>query len=264
MAGTITHEWNGTVLTITSDSGTSSADLRGATGMRGAQGPAGIGINGKDGTITFEELTEEQKASLKGKDGTVTFEELTEAQKATLKGDKGDKGDAYEITVEDYQEIANLVLSDIDAGAGITKHYHITNAMWLTAEEKEMLASWLTTLPKNWYITIGMSASSDSVAVVMDTAVNDDTLLLYMYSGWNHSIFTYAWRYGDTLLHEMYWKMLASIDYVDDAIEDAIEGIVGDGSGGVVDLSNYYTKEEVERLVVNAIADIPVYDGSVV
>jgi hypothetical protein len=46
MAGTITHKWNGTVLTITSDSGTSSADLKGAKGddgVRGAQGVAGDG-----------------------------------------------------------------------------------------------------------------------------------------------------------------------------------------------------------------------------
>ena len=53
MAGTITHEWNGTVLTITSDSGTSSADLQGGkgdTGPRGAQGPAGVIVN-PDGTI---------------------------------------------------------------------------------------------------------------------------------------------------------------------------------------------------------------------
>lgn len=44
MAGKITHEWNGTVLTITSDSGTSSMDLKGDkgdTGVRGAQGVAG-------------------------------------------------------------------------------------------------------------------------------------------------------------------------------------------------------------------------------
>ena len=44
MAGTITHKWNGTVLTITSDSGTSSCDLQGGkgdTGIRGPQGPAG-------------------------------------------------------------------------------------------------------------------------------------------------------------------------------------------------------------------------------
>lgn len=48
MSGTISHSWNGTVLTITSDSGTSSADLKGEkgdTGIRGAQGPAGVLIN---------------------------------------------------------------------------------------------------------------------------------------------------------------------------------------------------------------------------
>lgn len=40
----ISHKWNGTVLTITSDSGTSSADLKGEkgdTGVRGAQGAKG-------------------------------------------------------------------------------------------------------------------------------------------------------------------------------------------------------------------------------
>ena len=48
----ISHKWNGTVLTITSDSGTSSADLKGEkgdTGIRGAQGAPGILISG-DGT----------------------------------------------------------------------------------------------------------------------------------------------------------------------------------------------------------------------
>lgn len=42
MAGTITHSWKGTVLTITSDAGTSSADLAGATGCRGPQGRPGV------------------------------------------------------------------------------------------------------------------------------------------------------------------------------------------------------------------------------
>lgn len=41
----IYHEWNGTTLTITSDSGTSSADLKGEMGVRGAQGAAGLGGN---------------------------------------------------------------------------------------------------------------------------------------------------------------------------------------------------------------------------
>lgn len=37
----IYHEWNGTTLTITSDSGTSSMDLKGEMGVRGPQGAAG-------------------------------------------------------------------------------------------------------------------------------------------------------------------------------------------------------------------------------
>ena len=47
MAGTIQHSWNGTVLTITSDSGTSSCDLKGAKGddgARGAQGAPGSSV----------------------------------------------------------------------------------------------------------------------------------------------------------------------------------------------------------------------------
>lgn len=56
MAGTITHKWEGTVLTITSDSGTSSMDLQGNTGNtgpRGPQGPAGILI-GENGVIDLD------------------------------------------------------------------------------------------------------------------------------------------------------------------------------------------------------------------
>lgn len=61
--------------------------------------PAIKGDKGADGTVSFDELTEEQRASLKGedgkdgKDGTVKFDALTDAQKASLKGEKGDKGD---------------------------------------------------------------------------------------------------------------------------------------------------------------------------
>ena len=74
MAGTITHEWNGTVLTITSDSGTSSADLRGATGIRGAQGRAGVILNA-DGTVDMngyatEQYVEDRIAQIEGTDLT--------------------------------------------------------------------------------------------------------------------------------------------------------------------------------------------------
>ena len=53
MAGEIKHEWNGTVLTITSDSGTSSMDLKGDkgnVGIRGPQGRAGVILH-DDGSI---------------------------------------------------------------------------------------------------------------------------------------------------------------------------------------------------------------------
>ena len=47
MAGNIYHKWDGSVLTITSDSGTSSSDLKGAKGddgARGAQGAPGSSV----------------------------------------------------------------------------------------------------------------------------------------------------------------------------------------------------------------------------
>ena len=53
MAGEIKHRWDGTVLTITSDSGTSSMDLKGEkgnVGIRGPQGRAGV-ILKEDGSV---------------------------------------------------------------------------------------------------------------------------------------------------------------------------------------------------------------------
>ena len=49
MAGQIFHEWNGTVLTITSDSGTSSMDLKGDKGDMGPRGPQSGGALIEDG-----------------------------------------------------------------------------------------------------------------------------------------------------------------------------------------------------------------------
>lgn len=60
MSGTITHSWNGTILTVTSDSGTSSADLKGDIGIRGAQGVQGEQYKPKKGIdyLTEEEINE--------------------------------------------------------------------------------------------------------------------------------------------------------------------------------------------------------------
>ena len=63
MAGTIKHSWEGTVLTIESDSGISSCDLKGDkgdTGIRGPQGATGEkggavdSVNGKIGEVELK------------------------------------------------------------------------------------------------------------------------------------------------------------------------------------------------------------------
>lgn len=79
----ITHEWNGTVLTITSDSGTSSADLKGEkgdTGIRGAQGEKGktgeFDAELLDGTLT------EAKAYTDTEVATVSAEAAAAMEKA--------------------------------------------------------------------------------------------------------------------------------------------------------------------------------------
>lgn len=85
-----THSWNGTVLTITSASGTSSADLKGdkgdtgETGPQGEQGPQGIqGTKGDKGDIGERGPTGETgPQGPKGDKGD--------------KGNKGDKGDTGE------------------------------------------------------------------------------------------------------------------------------------------------------------------------
>ena len=111
-----THQWNGTTLTITSASGTSSADLKGEKGEQGAPGEKGEpGEKGADGTMTFDDLTPEQKASLKGDDGqdgkdgqdgtsathswngtVLTVTSASGTSSADLKGEKGDQGNPGE------------------------------------------------------------------------------------------------------------------------------------------------------------------------
>lgn len=66
--------------------------VKGETGSAGPQGPQGeVGPQGPQGEIGPQGPVGPQGP--KGADGTMTFEDLTPEQKASLKGDKGDKGD---------------------------------------------------------------------------------------------------------------------------------------------------------------------------
>ena len=66
--------------------------------LRGPEGPKGA-----DGTMTFEDLTDEQREALRGPKGDpgdpLTFEDLTPEQRESLRGPKGEPGDP--LTFED-------------------------------------------------------------------------------------------------------------------------------------------------------------------
>ena len=66
--------------------------VKGETGSAGPQGPQGeVGPQGPQGETGPQGPVGPEGP--KGADGTMTFEDLTPEQKASLKGDKGDKGD---------------------------------------------------------------------------------------------------------------------------------------------------------------------------
>ena len=66
----------------------------GPQGPQGVQGPVGPkGDKGADGTVSFEELTEAQKASLRGEDGKpFTYDMFTPEQLMALTGPQGPEG----------------------------------------------------------------------------------------------------------------------------------------------------------------------------
>ena len=108
----VTHEWNGTTLTITSASGTTSQDLKGAKGDKGDKGDRGE--KGEPGAIGAQGIQGER--GLTGAQGI-------QGEKG-LKGDKGDTGkDGYTPvkgidywTAAEQQEIITATADAINAG----------------------------------------------------------------------------------------------------------------------------------------------------
>ena len=92
----------------------------GPQGPQGEAGPVGPqGPKGQDGTMSFEELTEEQKASLKGDKGDQGPRGVQGIQGE--KGEKGDKGDA--LTYEDLtdENKADLTQGFVTCSDGVTR-----------------------------------------------------------------------------------------------------------------------------------------------
>ena len=95
-----THEWNGTTLTVTSASGTSSANLKGE--------------KGNDGTsVTITSITE---STLDGGVNTVTF---SDGNVLNIKnGSAGSAGDFGGVSEADKNEIVSMVLASLPTWNG--------------------------------------------------------------------------------------------------------------------------------------------------
>lgn len=100
---------------------------KGAQGPQGERGPQGEpgpqGPKGADGTMSFEDLTEEQKASLKGDKGeTGPAGPQGEVGPQGPEGPAGKDGADYVLTDEDKAEIAGMIeVPEIDATDYYTK-----------------------------------------------------------------------------------------------------------------------------------------------
>lgn len=105
-----THSWNGTVLTVTSASGTSSADLKGATGSPGKDGSNGQpGADGVSPTVAVSKSGKVTTVSITDKNGTKTATVNDGAD-----GSSGSNGkDGTSVTVKSVSE------STADGGSNV-------------------------------------------------------------------------------------------------------------------------------------------------
>lgn len=119
-----THAWNGTTLTVTSASGTSSADLKGEPGHTPVKGEDYFdGAPGEDGISPVAVVTQTDTGA------TITITDKTGTTSAAVtNGKDGDKGDpgATPVRGTDYwtdadkQEIINSVLAALPAAEGVS------------------------------------------------------------------------------------------------------------------------------------------------
>ena len=109
-----THKWNGTMLTITSASGTSSADLKGEKGDKGDDG-----ANGKDGADYILTDDDKREIATQVSGDCVSYSEaqaLTDEQKKTARENIG-VNTTVSVTDDGY---GNVALNIKGAGMDVT------------------------------------------------------------------------------------------------------------------------------------------------
>ena len=103
-----THSWNGTTLTITSASGTSSADLKGAKGDKGEDGV--IGKDGTSPTVSVSAITGGNRITITDVNGTKNVDVMNGTN-----GSNGSKG-ADGVSVQSVQQTTT---SNADGGNNV-------------------------------------------------------------------------------------------------------------------------------------------------
>ena len=89
----VTHSWNGTTLTVTSASGTSSVNLKGDPGTNGTNGTNGVGVSSIQQTTTSTADDGNNIITVTLTNGNTSTFTIQNGSKGST-GGKGDKGDA--------------------------------------------------------------------------------------------------------------------------------------------------------------------------
>lgn len=187
--------------------------------------------------LTWDDLTAEQKASLKGDTGAtgaqgpagpaLTFDDLTDEQKAALKGDKGDPGEDG-MTEEQIREIVSDAMGNADdAPTGGSSNWVTSGGLWTM--EQALIARILDLAAKIANIRAGIAGAYHYKGTV-------DTVEELPATGNEEGD---VWNVRKDETHE-------------DGMNYAWTGEAWDALGVSVDLSAYALKSEVSAALAEA------------
>lgn len=139
----IAHSWSGTTLSVTSASGTSSANL---VGPRGKQGVAG-----KNGTS----VTHQWSGSV------LKITSASGTSQADLRGPKGDKGDPGAVinNGDVYTNRANIFTAANTFNGSVLNSYNVTNGGKIEADVAKIIASYNAAITINPITVFGLAQS---------------------------------------------------------------------------------------------------------